>query len=97
MPEGAAALFGGFMKSVYMLPLIAGTQLVSGALLVANRFVPLALALLAPVVVNIFAFHLFLDPSGMGVAAAVTLLEIYLAWSYRKAYLPMLAMRARID
>jgi uncharacterized membrane protein YphA (DoxX/SURF4 family) len=82
------------IKSGYMFPLIAGTQVVVGALLLLNRFVPLALALIAPVIVNIFAFHLFLVPQGMVIAIVVSLLEIYLAWSYRKSFLPMLAARA---
>ncbi|MDB6025476.1 MAG: DoxX family protein [Verrucomicrobiales bacterium] len=94
MSEGAMALMGGFMKSGYMLPLIMGTQLISGVLLLVNRFVPLALALLAPVVVNILAFHIFLAPSGLVIAIVVMALELYLAWSYRTAYRPMLAMRA---
>lgn len=94
MPDVALAFLGVFMKTRYMLPLIAGTETIVGALLLSNRFVPLALALLAPVVVNIFAFHLFLVPSGLGVAVVVVVLEIYLAWTYRKAYGPMLAMRA---
>lgn len=93
MPDVAVAFLGVFMKTRYMLPLIAGTETIVGALLLSNRFVPLALALLAPVVVNIFAFHLFLVPSGLGVAVVVVVLEIYLAWMYRKAYGPMLAMR----
>lgn len=94
MPDVAVAFLGVFMKTRYMLPLIAGTETIVGALLLSNRFVPLALTLLAPVVVNIFVFHLFLVPSGLGVAVLVVVLEIYLAWTYRKAYGPMLAMRA---
>ncbi len=93
MPEGAVALFGALMKTGYMLPLIAGTQVLVGVLLLSNRFVPLALALIAPEVVNIIAFHAFLAPSGAVLAVVVLVLEIYLAWAYRKAYLPMLAMR----
>ena len=95
MPEGAGAFFGALMKSGYMLPLIFGTQVIVGALLVSNRFVPLALALIAPVIVNIVAFHAFIEPSGAIMAGVVLVLEIYLAWSYRKAYLPMLAMRVK--
>ena len=53
------------MKTGYMMPLIFGTQLIVGALLLSNRFVPLALALIAPVIVNIVAFHAFsLHPQG---------------------------------
>jgi len=95
MPEGAGAFFGALMKTGYMLPLIFGTQVIVGALLVSNRFVPLALALIAPVIVNIVAFHAFIEPSGAIMAGVVLVLELYLAWSYRKAYLPMLAMRVK--
>jgi hypothetical protein len=63
-------------------------------LLLANRFVPLALALLAPVLVNIVLFHGFLAPSGSGPGLVLLALELYLAWSYRAAFRPMLAARA---
>jgi hypothetical protein len=94
MSEGAAAFGAGLMSAGYMLPLIKGTEVIVGALLLSNRFVPLALALIAPIVVNIFAFHAFLAPDGMGSPIALLVLEIYLAWSYRSAYRPMLALRA---
>lgn len=93
MPEGAAALGAAFLKSGYLFPLIKGTELTVGALLFANRFVPLALALLAPVVVNIVAFHAFLAPSGIVMGLIVLALELYLAWIYRSAFRPMLQWR----
>src|SRR5687767_5169089 len=46
LPEGAMAFVGALMATGYMLPLIAVTQALVGALLLANRFVPLALALI---------------------------------------------------
>src|SRR6266478_2755859 len=95
MPEGAMAFAGALMKTGYLFPLIAGTQLLAGVLLLLNLFVPLALVLLMPVLVNIIAFHLFLQPAGMAPGAVFMALELYLAWVYRKAYLPMLAVRAR--
>jgi hypothetical protein len=94
MPEGATAFAGALMKTGYMFKLITGTQLVVGVLLLSNRFVPLALALIAPVLVNIIAFHVFLAPSGMAPGAVLLVLEIYLAWAYRGAFRPMLAVRA---
>ena len=97
MPEGAIAFAGAIVKTGYLFQLLMGTQLISSLLLLANRFVPLALALLAPIIVNIVAFHLFLLPSGLGIALVVLALEIYLAWVYRKAYSPMLAMRTTPD
>jgi uncharacterized membrane protein YphA (DoxX/SURF4 family) len=92
-PEGAMAFAGAMMKTGYLFPLLKTTEVVAGALLLSNRFPTLALALLAPIVVNIVAFHAFLAPSGIGLAAVVLLLELYLAWSYRDAYRPMLAAR----
>jgi len=93
MPEGAVAFGGAMMKTGYLFQLVKGTELLAAVLLLANRFVPLALALLAPVVVNIVAFHVFLEPSGTGFSLIVLLLELSLAWACRKAYLPMLAAR----
>jgi uncharacterized membrane protein YphA (DoxX/SURF4 family) len=95
LPEVAVTFFGALMKTGYMMPLIFGTQVIVGALLLSNRFVPLALALIAPVIVNIVAFHAFIEPSGMVMAGVVLALELYPAWAYRRAYLPMLAMRVQ--
>ena len=94
MPEGAAAFAGALMKTGFMMPLVMGTQLIVGVFLLLNRFVPLALALIAPIIVGIVSFHLFLAPSTIGPGVAVLVLELYLAWSYRAAFRPMLAMRA---
>ena len=86
MPEGPRAFFGALMKTGYMIPLIFATQTLVGVLLLLNRFVPLALALIAPVIVNIILFHVFLAPSGLAMALVVLVLELYLAWSYRGAF-----------
>jgi hypothetical protein len=91
--EGVAAMLGGIMKSGYLFPLIKITEAIVGALLLSNRFVPLALAIIAPVLVNILAFHAFLAPSGIVPGLVLFALELYLAWSYRAAYRPMLALR----
>src|SRR5215203_6428360 len=61
MSPAVLKLMGAFMESGYMFPMIAGTQLLVGLLLLVNRFVPLAVVLLAPVVVNIVLLHAFLD------------------------------------
>ena len=95
MPEGPTAFFGALLKTHYMLPLLFGTQTLVGALLLANRFVPLALTLIAPVIVNIVAFLVFVAPSGLAMAIVVLVLQLFLAWSYRGVYLPMLAPRAK--
>jgi hypothetical protein len=66
---------------------------VAGLLLLAGRFVTLALAVLAPIVINIVGFHLFLAPSGIALAIAVLAAELYLGWTYRAAFAPMLRAR----
>ena len=93
MSEGAMAFAGALFKSGYMMPLIGTTLLIVGVLLLSNRFVPLALALFAPFIVNSIAFHVFLEHSGLPMAAVFLALELYLAWAYRHAYRTMLAAR----
>ncbi|MCE9618964.1 MAG: DoxX family membrane protein [Planctomycetes bacterium] len=86
MPEGATAFINALMNTGFMFPLVAGTQVLVGILLLANRFVPLALVLIAPIIVVIVTFHLFLAPTGMVMALVVLALELFLVWSYRRAY-----------
>ena len=94
LPEKAAAFAGALANTGYMLQLIGATQLIVGLLLVLNRFVPLALALFAPFIVNSIAFHIFLEHSGLPMATVFLALEVYLGWAYRNAYRPMLTMGA---
>jgi uncharacterized membrane protein YphA (DoxX/SURF4 family) len=94
MPEGAVALGTAFMSSGYLFQLIKGTEVLAGLLLLSSRFVPLALVLLAPVLVNILAFHLWLLPSGTAFSLVLIGLEGYLAWAYRQAFAPLLVARA---
>jgi len=93
-PPRGAAFAGALFASGYLFPLLAAVEVVAGVLLLGNRFVPLALAVLAPIVINIVGFHLFLAPSGLGLALAVLAAELTLAWSRRAAFAPMLRARA---
>ena len=93
MPDKAGAFMGALAATGYMFPLIKSVEVVAGALLLSNRFVPLALGLLAPNVVNIVLFHAVLAPGGLPVAVVVLALELYAAWSYRDAYASMLHAR----
>ncbi|MDX8030614.1 hypothetical protein SK803_10355 [Lentzea sp. BCCO 10_0856] len=93
MAPAGVAFTAALYATGYMLQLASGVQLVAGVLLVAGRFVPLALAILAPMVVNIFLIHVFLEPSGLGIAIFVVVAEIGLAWAYRDKFRPMLQAR----
>ena len=92
--EGAGAFLGALAATGYMFPLIKATEVVGGVLLLANRCVPFALTILAPVVVNIALFHIVLDTAGLPVALAVLVLEIFLAWGYRDSFKGVLASKA---
>ncbi|MDP3072980.1 MAG: DoxX family protein [Opitutaceae bacterium] len=93
LPAGLVAFSTAMMNTGYLFQLVKGTEVLVGALLLLNRFVPLALTLLAPVIVNIVAVHALLAPSGLPMAVVILGLELYLAWSYRSAFRPMLAAR----
>ena len=97
--QGAAAVFiDGLIASRYFFPLLFVIYLLTGAALLIGHFVPLALTVLAPVIVNIAAMHLFVPSSGAEIclAALVTVLEIFLGWSYRTAFRPMLRARYEV-
>jgi hypothetical protein len=93
MPAGAMAFATALFQTGYMMQLIGITQLVVGVMLVTNRFVPLALVLFMPFMVNSVAFHVVLERSGLGMALVFLALELYLAWVYRAAYRPLLTAR----
>jgi hypothetical protein len=95
MPPGAADLMTAMAKTGYMFWLLKLTETAVGLLLLSNRFVPLALTVIAPVLVNIVAFHAFLQPSGLAVPVVLLGLEVTLAWAYRGAFRSVLVARAR--
>jgi len=84
-----ADFFGALFHTGYMIPLIFTAQVLGGVLLLAGLFVPFALLILAPVIVNIFLFHAFLAPSGLPMALIVIILELFLAWTYRGTFAPL--------
>jgi len=73
-PTGLAGQFLGALVLSHYYWVVAALQIAGGALLLVNRFVPLALVLLGPIIVNIICFHVFMNPSGAPPAAVVTVL-----------------------
>ena len=71
---GLAGQFMGALLGSHYYVIAFGTELIGGALLLGNRYVPLALTLLGPVIVNILSFHMFLDSKNMASAIVVTVL-----------------------
>jgi hypothetical protein len=95
LPEGATRFTTALVESGYMLTLIAVTHFVVGIFLVSGLFVPLALALIAPFLVNALLFHVFLEPSGLPVVIAFWVVTLVLVFAYRGAFKPMLRARVR--
>ena len=82
--QGQAGAFITALASSGYIYVIALLQVVGGlCLLLGARFVPLGLTLLGPVIVNIVLYHLFLDPSGLGMAVVLSALALFLLWIYR--------------
>ena len=85
MPPLAGQFVGALAQSHY-LTVIFALELVCGLLFLANRYLPLALTLLAPVIFNILLFHAFLAPSGIPIALFVAVLWVVIAYRLRFAF-----------
>ena len=70
----------------HYMAVVFAVQLVAGVLLLAGRFVPLALAMLAPVLVNILDFHITMNPQGIGPGLFATLLWLVVFFRYRSNF-----------
>ena len=80
----------GVNASGYLLPLIKITELLCGIAFVVGRFVPLATVVIAPIIVNIFFFHAFVDTAGLPVAVFLVSANIFLAFAYWDKFKPLL-------
>ena len=89
LPPDVIMVSTGLMKGGYMV-VVSATEILVALLLLINRFVPLALALLAPIAVGILTFHIAIAPSTIVPGLVVLIMELYLAWAYRGAFRPML-------
>jgi putative oxidoreductase len=85
-PQGIAAQFMGALYVSHYLWVIFAFQVIAGVLLLVNRYVPLAVAILAPVIVNILTFHVSMAPSGLPLAFFVALLWALIFVDVRPAF-----------
>ena len=97
MPMGPVpALAGQFaaalIQSHYMVVVLT-LEILSGVLLLTNSYALLATALIAPVIVNILLFHIFMAPAGLPLAAMVTALWLVSAYPYRALLSPLFQRR----
>jgi uncharacterized membrane protein YphA (DoxX/SURF4 family) len=85
-----------FLGDGYLLAMEKGVEIIAGVLLLIRRFVPLVLVVLAGIVINILAFHIFVDSELILLAIFITLLEGYLAWYYRESFKGLLESRPTV-
>jgi uncharacterized membrane protein YphA (DoxX/SURF4 family) len=86
MPSGLAGQFIGALAQSHYFWVVAALQVAGGLLLLVNRFVPLALVVLGPVIVNIILYHVFLNPSGSALAIVVVILWGIVFYSHRQYF-----------
>src|SRR4029077_16381661 len=93
MPTGLAGQFMGALFLSHYYWVVAALQIAGGLLLLVNRFVPLALVLLGPVIVNILCYHLFLNHAGAPPAVVVTVLWFIVFYGKRQYFSGIFAQR----
>ena len=86
MPSGLAGQFIGALVQSHYMWVVAALQVIGGILLLINRYVPLGLVLLGPVIVNILLYHLLLNLSGIPLAIVVTVLWFIVFYAYRQYF-----------
>ena len=97
MPPPPSGPAGDFAKALFVshyFYAVGSLQLVGGVLCLVGRFVPLALTLLGPVIVNILLFHILLNPAGLPLAIIVTVLALIVLWHHRAAFAGLVKSRA---
>ena len=94
-PESPTTQFAMLMANSHWMALVGVVQLVGGILVIVGRTAPMGLVLLGPVLVNVLAFHAFLD-HGKGIVPGLVFcaFEIFLIYSYRKYFLSIFTVSA---
>lgn len=96
MPLGLAGQFTAALFESHYMTVVFTLEFAGGVLLLLNRYVPLALTLLAPVIVNIVLFHVFMAPSGLPLAMVVTVLWMLTAHKFRSVFVSLLNQRVTV-
>jgi putative oxidoreductase len=85
-PGGIAGQFMGALDASHYLWVIFAFQVIAAVFLLVNRYVPLAVAVLAPVIVNILVFHALMAPSGLPLALFLAVLWAVMFVDVRPAF-----------
>jgi putative oxidoreductase len=94
MPTGTAGQYIAVMTESHYMLVVSALQVLGGLLLLANRYVPLGLTILGPVIANILLFHSLMAPSGLPLAIVVAILWVVVVLRYRQNFAGLFAQRA---
>lgn len=86
MPTGLAGQFLGALIQSHWALVNSVIMVATGLLFLVNRFVPLALVLLGPLLVNILLFHLLISHAGFQPGVLATVLWFIVFWHHRAAF-----------
>jgi len=93
-PTGLAGQYMGALFVSHYLVAVFLLQVAGGFLLLMNRFVPIGLVLLGPVIVNILLFHSLMAPEGLPLALVALVLWLVTFLSVRRAFAGVFAAKA---
>lgn len=96
LPPGPFNSFASALAESHYIYAVGFFQVVPGILLLVNRYIPLALATLAAIIVNIDLTHILMAPSGLPMAAVVTILWILVFLPVRSAFYPLFQQRVQV-
>ena len=94
MPSGSAGKFIGVLAESHFTTVVFALQLIPAILLLLNQYVPLALTLLGPVIVNILLFHALMAPAGLPPGVIAAILWFLTAYKYRANFSGLFERRA---
>jgi hypothetical protein len=97
IPADAIALLEGLKASGYLFPAVKTVELVTGFMFFFGIYIPLALLIAAPIILNIGMYHLFLEQSGLIVAIPLAISALYLTHRHRSYFKPFFNLKADLD
>jgi putative oxidoreductase len=92
-PPGLVGQFMGVFFASHWVYVIAVLQVISGLLILLNRYTVLGLTILGPIIFNILTFHILMDPKGIGGGVLAAILWCFLAWRYRQYFASLFVQR----
>jgi putative oxidoreductase len=96
-PPGPVGQYMTLMGNTFHMKFVFLVQLVGGVLMLSGQFIPLALVLLGPVLVNIILFHISLQPAGLPPGLFLTVLWFVVFYGVRSAFAGIFAQKVEVS